>query len=235
MSFEEFSEKWADLIDRERVIPDYLSREGSEIYTFKYCEYGDYDNSTEIERANVRCLMETFPGFVRLGKESYGVEYAYIFQSDVNEENLITLISLYDELVLLEENFDTIDSTMADIVRNELIVEAWNEWARQEFREVLLEEYELYLQDRFDPQFNVYMSNSDINGDITIEFEQITDEVLNEWESEYCDREDWVIDPGGIAGVDIFRYIQYIPMQVIDKIARPQLYYNNKNQVEFEF
>lgn len=111
--------------------------EGERYFVSTFAKYGDYDNSCEVERGNVRVLEEAeFPaGYTGNGAYGY-VYYAIELVPDLmNREQWDELIEIFRGL----EEYPCIDEEAMYKVMEEATEEAWGNWLCGEFAGALAE------------------------------------------------------------------------------------------------
>lgn len=104
---------------------------GEKYFISTYAEYGDYDSSCEVERANVRVLEDAnFPAG-SIGYGAYGhVYYAIEIDPDLmDREQWDELIEVFRGL----EEYPCIDEEAMGEVMDDAIDEAWSDWICGDF------------------------------------------------------------------------------------------------------
>lgn len=106
-----------------------------------YCTFGDYDNSTALERSNLRVMRERFPHLVHVtgghGSEMLG----YLGSLDEQSDDLKEAIESLDNYPILDES----DESELEM---EMEMDAWADWGRGDFTKELVE-----LLDALDPGY----------------------------------------------------------------------------------
>jgi hypothetical protein len=186
---------WVDI--NEKYPTQYSAKHGEAMKQFYFdpllC-FGDYDNSCEVERANVRKFMELYgndPNVIKL-RGSYGYEAIGIALECSNQEIIETLAALADYPVLCED-------TMHEVF-NELESEAWTAYIEDDLQRKLKENFgadnvEVLDSDKLRELF--YNKAEQINqcgkveagGIYYIDVEEIAAEISEEELKEICEVE----------------------------------------------
>lgn len=105
--------------------------DGGQYFISTYAEYGDYDNSGEVERSNVRVLKASHYPAGSIGWGAYGyVYYAVEIDPDLmDRERWDELIEIFREL----EDYPCIDEEAMGEVMREAVDEAWDNWLYGDF------------------------------------------------------------------------------------------------------
>lgn len=104
---------------------------GEKFFISAYAEYGDYDHSCEVERANVRVLEEAAFPAGSIGYGAYGHTY-YAVEIDpdlMDRERWGELIEIFREL----ENYPCVDDEAMQEVMNDAVDDAWSDWIYGDF------------------------------------------------------------------------------------------------------
>jgi hypothetical protein len=120
---------------------EYLANRTWEYKTFyllPYASFGDYDNSTFVERANAKDFKESFD-FVSQRFPTYGVNTG-IDQDDIDAisfEQLQELITVRNGLA----DYPIINEETMSILELEAQIEAWRDWGLSDFRRELIKHF----------------------------------------------------------------------------------------------
>lgn len=97
-----------------------------------YCSFGDYDNSTALERSNVRTMRAEFPWLVHV-TGSHGSEMlGYLGRRETQNPALIEAIDGLEEYPIHDESDES-------ELESEMESEAWNEFGCRDFASFLTE------------------------------------------------------------------------------------------------
>lgn len=104
---------------------------GEKCFISEYAEYGDYDNSCEVERSNVRVLKALHYPAGSIGWGAYGhVYYAIEIDPDLmDRERWDELIEIFRGL----EDYPCIDDEAMGEVMDDAVDDAWSDWIYGEF------------------------------------------------------------------------------------------------------
>lgn len=105
--------------------------DGEKYFISAYAEYGDYDNSGEVERSNARVLKALHYPAGSIGWGAYGyVYYAVEIDPDLmSREQWDELIEIFRGL----EDYPCIDEQAMGEVMTEAVDEAWSNWLCGDF------------------------------------------------------------------------------------------------------
>lgn len=107
-------------------------------YSCPYLSFGDYDNSCEVERSNVRVFMERFSGHPDVHHDTgiYGYEAILIDVFCTDKEIIEVLTAL--------ENYPAIDDCDVSQMKIDMEGESWENWIKQDFKSAILKKYDLF-------------------------------------------------------------------------------------------
>lgn len=168
---------------------DIMIQNGVEYVGYRALSYGDYDNSADVERANVRHLQEKFPEMDSIGFTNIEVNNYTGTKEIVDIENQLGDIfkirgemggqSLYikkDSDLDMEigqslHNYPVLDDDMHAKVQAELKEEAFDDYGEREIRKLIEYKYE---------SINHMKLDKDLDFDIDDNFSD--EEIKNIWE-----------------------------------------------------
>lgn len=161
-------------------------------YCLPYASFGDYDNSTGVERSNARQFKEMFP-FVSSHGVGYG-EYTGIDETDVDAITWENLEQLKETCNALED-YPCIDNEDVSKVEMELQNEAWDSWACSDFRAELKKHF-----------------GADENETLEEQIDNLSSETLREMLETAADKanEYWEIEAGGSAHIRFERLLDHV-------------------------
>jgi tetratricopeptide (TPR) repeat protein len=120
---------------RERIDGNaWVTYEGIPFTPIPYCTFGDYDNSTTMERSNARVMRERFPWLVHV-YGSHGSEMIGFLGKRENQNP--DLIEAIESL----ESYPVLDESDESELRMERESEAWNDHGCRDFAEFLTSEH----------------------------------------------------------------------------------------------
>lgn len=97
-----------------------------------YCTFGDYDNSTAVERSNVRVMRERFPWLVHV-RGNYGSEMlGYLGREETQNPALLEAIAELEQYPIADESDES-------ELETEMEIEAWNDWGKRDFEKDLVD------------------------------------------------------------------------------------------------
>jgi hypothetical protein len=104
-------------------------------YLPKVLSFGDYDNSCQVERSNVRVFLERFKGHKDILHRTggYGSEFIAIDITTTDTEILETLAALSEYPVMDEEDMSNMEQ--------EMINEAWQSYGQDDFLRALYKKF----------------------------------------------------------------------------------------------
>ena len=113
-------------------LPTTLALEkGKYYYSSPYLSFGDYDNSSHIERSNLRVFIEMFGSCedVLHVKGGMGSECIFVDVTCTNKEIIDLLCSL--------EDYPAIDEEDCELMKSELEIKSWDSWIYSDFLECI--------------------------------------------------------------------------------------------------
>lgn len=126
------------IIDGEQRL---LSQDDTENFYFHpLLSFGDYDNSCEVERSNVRTFEEQFSAFKDIDWVKttgiYGYEAIAIKLLSNNEEIIDCINALSDYPVINDEDMSAMFIEIEE--------EAWDNWVERDFKDKLVKHYKAW-------------------------------------------------------------------------------------------
>ena len=103
-----------------------VTYEGIPFTPIPYCTFGDYDNSTAVERSNARVMLERFPWLVTVTGDYGSQMVGYLGEPENQNPNLIEAIEALDGYPVADE------SDMSDLEMT-MEWESWCDWGRRDF------------------------------------------------------------------------------------------------------
>lgn len=103
-----------------------VTYEGIPFTPISYCTFGDYDNSTAVERSNARVMLERFPWLVTVTGDYGSQMVGYLGRRETQNPELLEAIDALDDYPVADE------SDMSDLEMN-MEWEAWCDWGRRDF------------------------------------------------------------------------------------------------------
>ena len=163
--------------------PDYLE---THYFFSPYLSFGDYDNSCNVERSNVRMWEEMFAdsrgeNWIKL-TGAYGSESIAVKLSCTNTEIIETLQTL--------ENYPAINDEDCNLVTMEMEEEALDNWILRDFKDKVIGHYEADDSEADDSEFrSLYFDMKEktntyevveSGGNLWIDIERLTDGLPEE-------------------------------------------------------
>jgi len=142
-------------------------------YLLPYASFGDYDNSTSVERPNAKDFSEPFP-FVSQRQGDYGTVWTGIDEDDVASITFEQLEELQDICKRLQD-YRVIDEQTMSELELEAQNEAWADWGLREFRQKLVKRFGEAYEDFIDALPDEQLTEA---------FYKAADKANEYWESE---------------------------------------------------
>jgi hypothetical protein len=179
-------------------------------YMLPYASFGDYDNSCAVERANAREFKEQFD-FV----SSHAVGYGELVGIDETDIDAIT----WEQLEALQEvcnalaDYPAINDATVSEVEMELQNEAWNSWARSDFKRE--------LHKRLDSIGELASDSADEN-EVENLIDNIGDAAIDSVFYAACEKSNtyWQIESGGNAYIDLDRVAKSVELADLENASK---------------
>lgn len=144
-----------------------LSHDDAENYYFSpLLSFGDYDNSCDVERSNVRMFEKQFAEFKN-------IDWVKVTGATGSESIAIKLLSTNDEIIeCLEalENYPAMDDEDVSEMFSEIENEAWSNWLERDFKCAVVKNYDADDTDmEYSELWNLFremQGQTNINGQI---------------------------------------------------------------------
>lgn len=128
--------------------------------------FGDYDNSCDVERSNVRMFEQQFAEF-------RGIDWVKVTGAYGSESIAIKLLSTNEEIIeCLEalENYPAMDDEDVSEIFSEMENEAWSNWLERDFKCAVVKNYDADDTDMEDSElwglFREMQGQTNTNGQI---------------------------------------------------------------------
>lgn len=180
-----------------------MARETRTLYVLPYATFGDYDNSSAVERSNAKVFSEL--PFVSQQFGDYGTVWTGIDASDIDAitwDQLQDLIDTCDGLA----DYPVIDEQVMSDVEMELQNEAWESWGRTDFQQELCK------------QITSEQENEEDKSALEDQIEQLTDKQIDKlfWHACEVSNTYWQIESGGNAYIDLERVAKAVVLADLD-------------------
>ena len=122
--------------DGNQRMPSY--NDADNYYFSPLLSFGDYDNSCDVERSNVRTFEERF-------KEFKGIDWVKVTGAYSSESIAIKLLSTNEEIIDCLNalaDYPVMDDEDVSEMFTEMENEAWNNWLERDFRSAVVKNYD---------------------------------------------------------------------------------------------
>jgi len=125
-------------------------------YHIPYCSFGDYDNSTSIERANIQFLKELENPLVQFGCGVFGYTYAYfdleVIKSLRWHKKLATQAGEITDIITGLYNYPAISDEKVSEYEMTAEIEHWESYGKENFIEAIEIHFSLTLPDEYNSE-----------------------------------------------------------------------------------
>lgn len=182
-------------------------------FCLPYASFGDYDNSSGVERSNARIFNEL--PYVTQRTGDYGSVSTGIDETDLEHITFEQLTELQEQCDGLS-NYPCLDEEDVSRVEMELQQEAWDSWCRADFKQELLKQllyrlhYGLHIL-----ALDVY--TSELPDQLETRVDELPDEIIDTLFHEACEDTNtyWQIESGGNAYIDLKRVVAGVSLDSI--------------------
>lgn len=128
---------WSNVHDDPEIVyydddSNRVSETGAECHEVPYCTYGDYDNSSAVERSNYRVLLANHPeSLVEVHGDHGSAMLLYLGALEDQTEDL-------QDVIKGLESYPLVDESDHSELEREMESEAWSDWGREDFRRALV-------------------------------------------------------------------------------------------------
>jgi len=169
------------------------------VFALDFCTFSDY-SGTCVERANNKHFKEKYP-FISEEVGGYGTVWTVINPNDLDESSEEYNEFLEEYRSLLE--YPVIDDELLSETELEAEIEAWNNWARDDFIDLLDKKFESELEEHNCIDLEEYFEKYCKKNDIDIDFDDFVLALFKQARQNINVNEYWIIEEGGSAWIDI--------------------------------
>jgi len=179
------------------------------VFVLELCSFSDYSGSC-VERANNKHFVEKY-SFVNEEYGGYGTVWTIIDPDELPNKSEKYNEFLEEYKSLLE--YPVISDILLTDIETEAEIEAWENWARDDFISLLDKKFEYDLDEYDCIDLEEYFEKHCEKNDIDIDFNEFILSLFEKMQGNY--NEYWIIETGGSAWIDLEKIVNNITWQDI--------------------